>query len=821
MNKTKLTCATIALIASSVASAQVYELAYTDTKYAHRVTPASNKYINPTGIVTARTVAGLDRKIRLQVKNKATNAVVFDQTSTIITVSDRITSESDSSSFYGKTFSVPTLAEGSYLFTSIVMDTANNVVSTNTYDFMVDKTKPSASSFGWKAWAHTSSDIADNTIIAPYEAYNFWVVVSPDASGIESATFEARDPSTGEALTHVGATVDTESSQVYIGNGSLNSVSNGDQFPKINGLVNATFIVKDKAGNEAALSKPIKWAGGDHPDPLYEVVGVKRNNTSTTNFLTGSPFTGYEAYYSGITTDLNPIPVVVRVKKSNWWKYNEFGYSIGNGSSADTGDSADYEDSNYVYKKLTGLSDNGGKCYEYALTYYRYRRLPYFSEGLPCHNVELSSIAPKVPKATSYAVKWSHTDWLTSLGGIYNKPWILTGLKVTTEARNYKQIASFRGASCSIPAGGTSCEVATSITVASGGTAMGSDAWLVIASEDGVLKQSVSTGRMFYDPIAPTLSSFVFDGGKTLTLKGNKSDYGALWGTMIINQSGVTVSAYNSIDNSTRTINAQSFTVDSEGSFTATFSVDGLPDGQYQFTASVTDTAKNNVTKLMAETVIIDSSAPTISFSGVSSNSIKKIEDLLVKVTDGADLSPVVTAANLKGGPIDDNLSLGFSKQSDGYYHLESPRMFPSLDDTQKYTISVSARDAQGNTASANTTFLLTPENLVALGTIKGLAVNKNLLDSSNTPLTYAKITTVKTSAGATATGAQQAYFTLRRDAAFAVVVNGMTVQPGETKAFTLTLDNTGGAVVPIYPAASGVIGTGAFMIDIPQLVTN
>ena len=99
--------------------------------------------------------------------------------------------------------------------------------------------------------------------------------------------------------------------------------------------------------------------------------------------------------------------------------------------------------------------------------------------------------------------------------------------------------------------------------------------------------------------------------------------------------------------------------------------------------------------------------------------------------------------------------------------------------------------------------------------------MNKNLLDSSNTPLTYAKITTVKTSAGATATGAQHAYFALRRDAAFAVVVNGITVQPGETKEFTLTLDNTGGAVLPIYPAVSGKTGNASFMIDVPQLIAN
>ena len=124
-------------------------------------------------------------------------------------------------------------------------------------------------------------------------------------------------------------------------------------------------------------------------------------------------------------------------------------------------------------------------------------------------------------------------------------------------------------------------------------------------------------------------------------------------------------------------------------------------------------------------------------------------------------------------------------------------------------------------TQSLRGCFLLKPENLVALGVIKGLGANQNLLDSANKPITYAKITTALTSQGEIAKGAQEAYFTLKANAPFAVMVAGVKVAPGETKMFQVVLDAQGKASLPIYPAVAGVKGTADFMIDIPQLLNN
>ena len=65
-------------------------------------------------------------------------------------------------------------------------------------------------------------------------------------------------------------------------------------------------------------------------------------------------------------------------------------------------------------------------------------------------------------------------------------------------------------------------------------------------------------------------------------------------------------------------------------------------------------------------------------------------------MTDNVDDEPMITSLTLTGGPINDNLQLGFSKVSDGY-QPEVPRMFPTLEAGQEYTFKVDARDTQGN----------------------------------------------------------------------------------------------------------------------------
>ncbi len=253
------------------------------------------------------------------------------------------------------------------------------------------------------------------------------------------------------------------------------------------------------------------------------------------------------------------------------------------------------------------------------------------------------------------------------------------------------------------------------------------------------------------------------------------------------------------------------------------FTYGALPDGVYSLTATATDTYGNTAESSPITGIVIDNTAPAVAFNhngAAVPAGINKITDLRVILTDTVDSAPLVTAMTLAGGPINDALQLGFSKQSNGWAP-EVPRMFPTLEAGQEYTITVTAKDAQGNSTTKSQKFGLTPANLLSLADIKTFAVAQSLKDKSDVPLALVKFKGALTDGQTQSRGNQSGYITLRSDSAFAVIFNGLLVQPGETKDVVIPLDATGQASLPIYPATSGVAGKSSYMIDIPQLTVN
>ncbi|EAP5363886.1 hypothetical protein D8W73_22005 [Citrobacter amalonaticus] len=58
----------------------------------------------------------------------------------------------------------------------------------------------------------------------------------------------------------------------------------------------------------------------------------------------------------------------------------------------------------------------------------------------------------------------------------------------------------------------------------------------------------------------------------------------------------------------------------------------------------------------------------------------------------------------------------------------------------------------------------------------------------------------------------------VRKDAAFAVSMNGATVIPGDSKDITIDFGQGDGILIPIFPATSGKVGESRFMIELPQI---
>ncbi len=815
----RLSLAAMSVLAVSSVSAQIVQFNFTDTNNTAQIkASASANFFNPNSAgIEVATLGGLDKKIQLIVKN-ASNQTVFDKTSSFITIANKITAY-NSTVFYGIKFAVPSLPEGSYKFTSKVLDSNNAVSSSNDYSVVIDKTAPT---FGEYSWAmNYGRGLAPDSIpkFSTVEAKLIALSDVNDAlSGMDKVTFETSwldGVNQGKTYSSGAVSYDALTKIAQIGTGGMGTVT-GAHFPSnVNNKMKMTFKMSDKAGNLA--TKDLVFYDNSKCSEAPVLVAIQ-DPTYTGKYLGVAAFQGFRAVPGAGPTpiNINPLKAVYRFKRSQsiWMSEGNIygGYPIGTNSGLT------YSDADYAYTIVTGTATDKG--------YFEYPTMGWTNDAtwrcgpLSIANATFSpnAIPPKILSAKVYieGVGWVPNSYngLSPVAPFNTK---ITKAEFTAEARQYKQTASGFG-SCEIPIGATSCTVDVNVAYKTTGQ-IGLSNPIASIKNTATGAVSVSTVLLYeYDAESPEFTALLSHDTNTKTVTFTATEYhsGSIWNRVKMKSGGLTVT--NTQTGAETDIPANMVTTGNLSTFTASYS--SLPEGSYSISAWAMDNYNNKVTKPLFN-VEADGTPPQLSFSGLDNESVKKIGDLIISVTDNTDPSPAVVSAVLTGSQLTETITLGFNKQTNGKYRLESPRMFPSLDETQKYTLTVTAKDARNNTGSGSVSFLLKPENLVALGVIKGLGANQNLLDSANKPITYAKITTALTSQGEIAKGAQEAYFTLKANAPFAVMVAGVKVAPGETKMFQVVLDAQGKASLPIYPAVAGVKGTADFMIDIPQLLNN
>ena len=145
--------------------------------------------------------------------------------------------------------------------------------------------------------------------------------------------------------------------------------------------------------------------------------------------------------------------------------------------------------------------------------------------------------------------------------------------------------------------------------------------------------------------------------------------------------------------------------------YTYQYNLASLPEGVYNNLAVFALEMHGPKTKVSLFDFTSDRTPPTLTMSykgGAVPAGVETIKDLRVKVTDTVDTKPQITRMTLKGGPINDALDLGFTLQG-GEYAPEVPRMFPTLEAGQTYTLKVEAQDNQSNKSSLTQTLSLSP----------------------------------------------------------------------------------------------------------------
>ena len=796
LNLTKLAAAIGLLCSASFAHAQVYELSYTDPYSAVKVQKPSVKFINPASGLTVTAISGLDRKVRLELIKGTT--VVQSQTSPLITVANRIVA-SDSNEFYGTKFTVSDPGDGNYILRSTILDISGVVVATTDYPLMLDRVAPTSNPIAVQdstGYSQVSSGPEWKLGTGGSETPDILITGLSDSSGIASGKFVVYRES-GAVYKSVALSYNASSNSFAYPKNSTFPSSNLDELFKLQ------FEVTDLAGN--VYKTPLQGARWDNIANPPGVFGVYNPNTSST---LAPGLTGFDPYVSGMTVMTNPIRLAYRLARTNYAGYVQSGINLTNGVGEVTKVG---EDADYVYLTMTtpfGFTDGN---------YVRWVNFGSWAGGYIDYNLVLSPSAAQTPVMSNVEYLYSDIGWASwNRWDVQNDllPITITQERVTVQARPYDQ-KWYHHATCTIPAGQTSCTNNWTATMALGTTGYLHDG-AMLTNVDGSLRGNPGWANVTWnDRHYPAIATEYDAATKSLKLMINQPGRGSYFDHLRLKDVWLE-------GNGVKVTPTGGKIAESGPDYTYQYNLASLPEGVYNNLAVFALEMHGPKTKVSLFDFTSDRTPPTLTMSykgGAVPTGVETIKDLRVQIADTVDTHPQITRMTLKGGPINDALDLGFSQLADGYAP-EVPRMFPTLEAGQSYTLKVDAQDSQGNKTSLTKVFSLSPQNMVSADPVNMMSVSKSLMDANDKPLALVKFRGSLTDGGSQSRGPQSGYITLRRDSNFSVMFNGTLIAPGETKDIVIPLDTAGEASLPVWPAEPGVNGKASYMIDIPQVVT-
>lgn len=764
--------------------AQVYEMSYTDTNGALQVKGPSATWYSANSDVVVTAISGLDRKVKLELVKG--NTVVQSQTSPLITVANRITA-ADGKDFYGSKFTLTRPADGYYVLRSTVLDINNAVVTTTNYTFNVDTVGPTATQgYSFTIGGGTGGSVAVFGPDSGGNSINLNGIVD-DGSGVASATYYTID--SAGTKREKATTLTSTTPANWNAKTTFAAASN---VAPTQGLYTIGLAITDQAGNIGKIENQ------SYIDPILPPLVSEIWNSSTGLW---QPLAGAVSYE-------NPVKVRVKIPKTDHVNFNATNYGFVQSPHS--------TDASYAYYQYSASAPSSYGYWRFTTKAGLYRDV----QTSVVNNVTLLGSAAPGPAYTNMQYGVVGKAMVNSGSVRFSVPATVDRVTINVAARSYPQKITVNNVNCIVPIDGTSCTMDPLVNYTNG---RGYIPYTINITNTVNTSQRVNVGYFYtyWDFNPPVIDDFNYvSDARKLLLYVTDNDRTDNWQLSVWDTRDFKVKATNSA-NQVFTVPLISYKDESFKNKYAEFNTATLAEGVYTFTATATDTDGNAATSTLTG-VVVDSTGPTINVTNKSGSmtNVETIKDFRVSVTDTVDNDPVITSMSLTGGPINDNLQLGFSKLSDGY-QPEVPRMFPTLEAGQEYTFKVEARDSQGNKSTFSKTFSLAQKNLVMADPVSVMAVAKSLLDSHDQPLGTVVFKGALTDGGTQSRGPQAGYITLRSDAAFSVIFNGQQVQPGETKDVVIPLDVQGSAKLPVWPATSGVTGKANFMIDIPQLTVN
>lgn len=809
------TTSLVAATAATSAQAAVERFQYKDIYQANKeidLRVNDNQYINNHSNITLSISAGLDRKLNVIVRQG--EVITHQSTSSIINIDDMIINGSDR--FYGKTVTFNAPNDGEYSVEIKTIATDNSVVNTENYIFTRDTTAPVASNLSLSAYAGYTNDMTPVDIWATgYYHDNFIISTAIEDTGsgvskVDAVTFTTIGGKREYKRRTLGYDQAQKQARFDFDHDS-GLWPTGDNADTIYGI---EFHVFDNAGN--VYKTPMQQMYYDTVGARgLELIGVR--DPSSSNVMGG--LTGYVPYKAGMTVNENPINIMYRIPNDEYADNHRGGYRPVGHSQTITN-----LDDGYVYAVFTrpfGFTDGN---------YVRFTDRRSWSVAGIGYSLKLNPNAPQTPQRNGRAeYLYSDRGWSSwSRWGVQNTELDLQvlGSRQRIVPQTYNVRWTHNGHSCIIPAGQESCEIRHPAVELNTGTTGYLHGGSTIESEDGTIYGSpgwadVSWNDLHYPIINSTIVS-----GTTLSANIEQPGAGSYFDNLRLSD------AWLEDENQTRLSATRTNFSRSGIYYEADWDLNSLPEGRYQITVVGKErhgptTRKPNVTEYIS-----DRTAPSLSFSYAGETSMPQtLSDVRkIAVTLEDNLSEVyIDQLRLKSSDDSVDVVLGYSltegvegeSATNKTFTLEIPRLFPSLEADMEYTLTAIGVDEYKNKVTRTLGFRFIPDNLIQMETQTYLSVNRPLLTGSDNPIAKISSNVLQLDDGREATGMQAAEVTLKSTASYPLIINDVSIRPGETVRMNIDLGDAGGRLeIPVYPGESGE-GSADLLFEIPQLTSK
>lgn len=816
MRKTLLGCMIATVLTYTFpATAQVYSYAFTDTNQtARNEKPVTRSFLNPSGPLTLNLISGLDRYERVRVIRDSDQTLMHSAMTTIVGVADRVVAP-DATEYYGKSMALPVLGEGAFTVINETLDLRQVIVSTATYHFTQDTTAPRFTSIypnpnagydmvlSGPLWELGRGGSGQNAI---------FVDGVDDANGIEKIRLVIKRAN-GSVVSDNNLSYDVANKRAFYTWASDMVTQAGMPSSDLDEEFTYNFSVTDKAGN--ILTIPAQRFKYDDKMGEYTPFAVHDSRVSTS--VVPGIASGYVEFKRGLVVLENPYKMVIRVPKTNWKPYRKGGIDIINSYGGNT---VIAEDATYVYVEAKLPQGNLDSNYYRPANTYQWSGgdLAGYASWLVWDPASLKTPAwgsPPIERQREDGTWFDSVTWKHILAP--ELPVKMTNIRFNVQARPYLQRIS-GPATCDIPAGATTCTASLPRTLETGTTGYMHDGYQVRSTTESTFFMPVWE-NIAWHALGPSITGFDYsDATSILQVYVNQPNDGAYFDHVNVNRVWLTDKSRNNAEISVTA--KQTGRNTASGNYTYEFDMKKVPEGSYDVQINAKDSFENRGS-LAYKQVIVDNTPPSVSFSyenkPIDNVTVYGLENIRIQLSD-ALTTPSLTRMTLRGGPTSDAVELSWVSLGNNVYAPNYPKIFPSLNEGETYTMTVTAKDAMNNVTENSAVFGYLPNNLVRLENLKTLAVSSALKTSDNTPLAVLYASQLRKADGSIATGLQDAVLTVRKDAQFGVTVNGVTAVPGESKNLQLDLGLGDSRSFPIFPAESGKTGRSEFMINIEEL---